>query len=155
MSMIEYAKRELDAIGMTEDSSDQMNVMMRKHILHMVKEFADAGHSGMSAPWALNILKSLLAYKPLAPLTDADDEWNEIGNGLWQNKRASNVFKDKDGAYWGVGIVFWEWFKDKPEDINGEPYKIYFTSRDSRVNIDSFPWTMPDKPEYREADPDR
>lgn len=155
MSLIEYAKRELDAIGMTADSKDEMNVMMRKHILHMVKEFADEGHSGMSASYALSILKNLLAFKPLSPLTGADDEWNEIGDGHWQNKRASNVFKDKDGAYWGDGIVFWEVIKDNPEDINGEPYKTYFTSRDSRVNIDSFPWTMPDKPEYREADPDR
>jgi hypothetical protein len=151
MSLIEYAKRELDVIGMTEDSSDEMNVMMRKHILHMVKEFADEGHSGMSASYALSILKSLLAYEPLSPLTGADDEWNEVDNGYWQNKRASNVFKDKDGAYWSDGIVFWEWFE--PDD--GEPFKSYFTSRDSRVNIDSFPWTMPDKPEYREADPDR
>ena len=78
MSMIEYAKRELDASGMTEDSSDAMNVMMRKHILHMVKEFADEGHSGMSAAYALSILKRLLAYEPLAPLTGADDEWNEV-----------------------------------------------------------------------------
>jgi hypothetical protein len=151
MSLIEYAKRELDVIGMTEDSSDEMNVMMRKHILHMVKEFADEGHSGMSASYALSILKSLLAYEPLSPLTGADDEWMEVDNGYWQNKRASNVFKDKDGAYWSDGIVFWEWFE--PDD--GEPFKSYFTSRDSRVNIDSFPWTMPDKPEYREADPDR
>ena len=151
MSMIEYAKRELDVIGMTEDSSDEMNGMMRKHILHMVQEFTDEGHSGMSAAYALNILKSLLAYEPLSPLTGADDEWMEVGPDVWQNKRASNVFKDKDGAYWGDGIVFWEWFK--PDD--GEPFKSYFTSRDSRVNIDSFPWTMPDKPEYREADPNR
>ena len=151
MSLIEYAKRELDVIGMTEDSSDEMNVMMRKHILHMVKEFADEDHSGFSASYALSILKSLLAYEPLSPLTGADDEWMEVDNGYWQNKRASNVFKDKDGAYWSDGIVFWEWFQ--PDD--GEPFKTYFTSRDSRVNIDSFPWTMPDKPEYREADPDR
>jgi hypothetical protein len=155
MSLIEYAKRELDAIGMTEDSSDEMNVMMRKHILHMVKEFADEDHSGMSASYALSILKSLLAYQPLTPLTGTDDEWDEIGDDFWQNKRAFNVFKDKDGAYWGDGIVFWEWHKDNPEDINEEPFKSYFTSRDSRVNIDSFPWTMPEKPEYREADPDR
>ena len=155
MSMIEYAKRELDAIGMTEDSSDEMNGMMRKHILHMVKEFADEDHSGFSAAYALSILKRLLAYEPLSPLTGADDEWMEVGPDVWQNKRASNVFKDKDGAYWSDGIVFWEIIKDNPEDINGEPYKTYFTSRDSRVNIDSFPWTMPDKPEYREADANR
>jgi hypothetical protein len=98
----------------------------------------------MSASYALSILKSLLAYEPLSPLTGADDEWMEVGPDVWQNKRASNVFKDKDGAYWGDGIVFWEWYD--PKD-GSEPFKSYFTSRDSRVNIDSFPWTMPEKPD--------
>lgn len=147
MSMLDYAKKELDIIGMTDDSEDEMNRMMRKHILHMVNEFAEEGHSGFSAGYALNILKSLLAFKPLAPLTGADDEWNEVGGGLWQNRRASNVFKDENGAYWSDGIVFWEWYTDKQ---TGEKFKTYFTGRGSRVRIESFPWTMPEKPEYKE-----
>lgn len=147
MSMLDYAKKELDIIGMTDDSEDEMNRMMRKHILHMVNEFAEEGHSGFSAGYALNILKSLLAFKPLAPLTGADDEWNEVGDGLWQNRRASDVFKDENGAYWSGGLVFWEWYTDKQ---TGEKFKSYFTSRESRVRIESFPWTMPDKSEYKE-----
>ena len=95
MSMLDYAKKELDIIGMTDDSEDEMNRTMRKHILHMVNEFAEEGHSGFSAGYALNILKSLLAFKPLAPLTGADDEWNEVGDGLWQNRRVSDVLKMK------------------------------------------------------------
>jgi hypothetical protein len=154
MSIVNYAETELDIIGMTADSEDEMNVMMRKHILHMVNEFAKEGHSGMSARWALNILSALLDWRPLSPLTGEDDEWTEIGDNHWQNKRASSVFKDETGAYWGEGRVFWEIVKDNPEDINAEPYKTYFTSRDSRVPI-TFPFTMPDKPEYVEADPDR
>lgn len=147
MTMLDYAERELDLIGLTADSEDEMNRMMRKHILHMVNEFAEEGHSGFSAGYALNILKSLLAFKPLAPLTGADDEWNEVGDGLWQNRRASSVFKDENGAYWSDGVVFWEWFVDPDTD---ERSKSYFTSKNSRVPIESFPWTMPEKPEYRE-----
>lgn len=154
MSFIKHAERELDLIGLTEDSSDEMNVDMRKHILHMINEFAEEGHSGMSASYALSILKNLLDFKPLTPLTGEDDEWNEIGNGYWQNRRASNVFKTKDGAYWMDGIVFWKWYSS-PDIDDGKPFKSYFTSRDSRVPIESFPWTLPDKPEYRESDPDR
>jgi hypothetical protein len=153
MAMIEYAKRELDLIGLTEDSEDEMNVMMRKHILHMVQEFADEGHSGFSANYAIKILHRLLAFNPLAPLTGADDEWNEIGDGYWQNRRASNVFKDENGAYWSDGIVFWEWWQD-PDINDGKAYKSYFTCKDSRVPI-TFPFEMPNEPEYREADPDR
>ena len=43
-------------------------------------------------------------YKPLAPLTGEDDEWNDIGKGpdggdLEQNKRCSSVFRvNKDNA---------------------------------------------------------
>lgn len=35
----------------------------------------------------------------------------------------------------------------KPDIDDGKPFKSYYTSRDSRVNIE-FPWTQPDRPEY-------
>ncbi len=152
--LIEYAKRELDIIGLREDATDEMDRAMRKHILHMVNAFSDEGHSGFSANFALSILKKVLAYKPLTDLLGDDSEWVEVAEGLHQNKRAYSVFKDANGAYWSEGIVFWEWFSS-PDINNGEPYKTYFTSKDSRVPIESFPWRMPDQPEYREADPNR
>lgn len=56
----------------------------------------------------------------------------------------SYIYKDK---YFGMdGRVFWEWYTH-PEIDEGKPYKSYYTSRDSRVNI-TFPWTQPEKPEY-------
>ena len=150
MSLKSYAESELDIVGLTADSKDEMNVAMRKHILHMVDEFADEEHSGFSASYAINILTKLLSFKPLSPLTGEDDEWNEVGDGWYQNKRASDVFKDNDGPYWGQGRVFWEWWTD-PEINEGKPYKSYFTSKNSRVPI-TFPFTMPDKPEYVEVE---
>ena len=152
--LIEYAKRELDIIGLREDSDDEMNVAMRNHILQMVEVFSEEGHSGFSASYAVAILKRVLAFKPLAELTGEDSEWQEVAEDLYQNKRASDVFKDANGAYWSQGIVFWEWFSS-PDIDDGKPYKTYFTSKDSRVPIESFPWKMPDQPEYREADPNR
>lgn len=150
MSLVEYAKKELDLIGLTDEdrTGESMDFHMRDHILRMVKEFSEEGHSGYSASYALFILKRVLDFKPLSPLTGKDDEWNEVGHGVYQNRRASNVFKENGQAYWSDGIVFWEWYT--PED-GSEPFKSYFTSRDSRVMIESFPWEMPDKPEYREA----
>lgn len=152
-NMINYAKHELDIIGLREDATDEMDRAMRKHILHMVEAFSDEGHSGFSANYALAILKKVLAFKPLTELTGEDSEWVEVADGLHQNKRASDVFKDANGAYWTQGIVFWEWFSS-PDIDDGKPYKSYFTSRDSRVPV-TFPWRMPDEPEYREADPNR
>ena len=37
-NLVSYAESELDRIGLTEE--DEYNRLMRKHILHMVKEFS-------------------------------------------------------------------------------------------------------------------
>lgn len=148
-NLLSYAERELDIIGMTADSEDEMNRAMRSHIIHMVKEFSNEGHSGFSAHYAINTLQKLLKYEPLTPLTGEDDEWTDVadrgdGRKLYQNKRCSRVFKDEEGAYDIEGRVFWEW-SERPldEDEEGYPgvrrFKSHFTSRDSRVRV-SFPY---------------
>ena len=154
MSLVQYAESELDRIGMTDE--DEYNGMMRKHLLHMVKEFADEGHSGFSASYALQCLKKLLKFKPLSPLTGEDDEWSDVssisGKPYYQNKRCSSVFKDgKDSQAYDIdGKVFWEWYRDEE---TGEARKSYYTCFESRVPV-TFPYTVPDEPiyEYRYSD---
>ena len=154
MSLVSYAEDELNRIGLTDE--DEYNGMMRKHLLHMVGEFANEGHSGFSASYALQCLRKLLNFKPLSPLTGADDEWTEVsemsGHPHFQNKRCSSVFKhSKDGEAYDIdGKVFWEWVKDEE---TGEAIKSYYTSRESRVPV-TFPYTVPDEPiyEYRYSD---
>ena len=41
-----------------------------------------------------------MRYEPLTPLTYAEDEWNNVGDGMWQNKRKSNVFSKDGGVTW-------------------------------------------------------
>ena len=157
MALLDYAESELNLIGMTDDGD--MNGMMRKHLLHMVKEFADEGHSGFSASYALQCLQKLLKFKPLSPLTGADDEWVKHDYGVeptYQNKRLSSVFKDADGNAYNIdGKVFWEWCMPYEGREPQEPYKSYYTCRDSRVPV-TFPYTAPDEPiyEYRWSDAD-
>ena len=149
-NLLSYAEDELNRIGMTENSPDEMNVMMRKHIVHMVKEFSDEGHSGFSGRYALNILNKLLDFKPLTPLTGADDEWNDVGEDYWQNKRCSSVFKKADGTCYDIdGKVFWEWYRDE----NGEAVKTYYSGSGCSTPV-IFPYTPPNKPiyEYRHSD---
>ena len=161
-NLLSHAEKELDLIGMKEDSPDEMNRMMRKHILHMMQEFANEGHSGMSAGYAISILTKLMDFKPLSPLTGEDDEWNEVseraGHKCWQNKRRSSVFKDDNGECYDIdGKVFWDWCK-MPLDSDEEGYpgervfKSYYTCRESRMPV-TFPYTVPDKPiyEYRHS----
>lgn len=146
MSMIDWAKNELELAGYKSDAEDGPNKWLRDGVLKLLEAFCEEGHSGSSAPFAVSLFSRLASWKPLAPLTGEDDEWNEVGNGTWQNRRASNVFKDASGPYWSDGIVFWEWYTDEK---TGKRYKSYFTCSDSRVPI-TFPFTMPDEPEYRE-----
>jgi hypothetical protein len=149
-NILSHAMVELDRIGMTEDSEDEMNVHMRKHILHMMNEFAREGHSGFSASYAISILTRLLDFKPLSPLTGDEAEWNEVGEGHWQNKRRSSVFKNADGTCYDIdGRVFWEWYRGE----DGKASKTYYTGRESRVPV-TFPYVVPDKPiyEYRYSD---
>ena len=113
-NILSHAEDELNRIGMTEDSPDEMNRMMRKHVLHMMQEFASEGHSGFSASYAISILTKLMDFKPLSPLTGEDDEWvnvREYGSEPhYQNIRKSSVFKDADGSCYDIdGKVFWEW----------------------------------------------
>jgi len=149
MSLVTYAERELDRIGMTANSDDEMNKNMRNHILHIVDEFAKEGHSGFSASYALECIQKLLKFEPLSPLTGEDDEWNYVGDlgddPVYQNRRCSRIFKGKDGRAYDIdGIVWYEWYSDE-HDL--EPRKINFTNIDSRVYIE-FPYIP--KTEYKE-----
>ena len=155
-NLLSHAEDELNRIGMTEDSPDEMNVAMRKHILHMMQEFANEGHSGFSASYAISILTKLMDFKPLSPLTGEDSEWVNVSDygpePHYQNKRRSSVFKNADGSCYDIdGKVFWEWAM--PYEEGEKPYKSYYTNRESRVPV-TFPYTVPDKPiyEYRHSD---
>jgi|688.fasta_scaffold1515428_1 hypothetical protein len=145
---------EFRAAGWVDDKGeycDEMQGMICDHVLKLLDVFADEGHSGSSAPYAVNLFKTLAMFEPIVPLTGEDWEWTEIAremsgsnNGtLYQNKRCSRVFKDDGGAYDIDGIVFYDWF----EDENHERHKSHFTSKESRVYV-TFPYTP--KTEYRE-----
>lgn len=143
-----WAEQELKLAGYDiNDPEDGPNRWLAEGTLELLKVFSEQGHSGMSAPYAVALFEKLALWKPITPLTGKDDEWNEVGESTWQNRRNSVVFKGEDGqAYWIEGRVFWEW-ATHPEIDDGKPFKSHYTSRESRVNI-TFPWTQPDQREY-------
>ena len=148
--MMKWAEQELRYAGYDiNDPEDGPNRWLAEGTLELLKVFSEQGHSGMSAPYAISLFEKLASWKPITPLTGEDDEWGEPYDreGTRQNKRNSAVFKRADGqADWLDGRVFWEWYS-APDIDDGKPFKSYYTSKDSRVNIE-FPWTQPDKPEY-------
>lgn len=133
MSLLEHVKKELDLVGIKENSKNKINSITRNNIIELIKVFSEQGHSGMSAPFTLNLFNKLAKYGILSPLTGKEDEWNKISDNLYQNNRCSHVFKEDGISYDNNGIIFRE--KD------GE----CFTNKDSRVNI-TFPYTP--KSEY-------
>ena len=139
-----HALMEFKAAGWLDGTGayrDEMQAAICEHVLALLKVFADEGHSGSSAPYAVNMFKKLAMYEPLVPLTGEDWEWHEASEGVFQNKRCSRVFKQADRfngqAYDIDGRVFYEWYTDKE---TGEKYKSHYTSRDSLVPV-TFPYT--------------
>lgn len=95
----------------------------------IVKVFAAQGHSGGSAAVTLRIVEKLLRFEPLVPLTGAEEEWVEVMEGIWQNKRCGRVFKEADGQAYDIeGKVF------------TDEHECSFTNRESRVPV-TFPYT--------------
>lgn len=145
-----HAWLEFKAAGWVDENNkfnDEMQELICKHVLKLLEVFDGEGHSGSSAPYAINLFSKLAKFEPVAPLTGEEWEWVDVaeqsGRTLWQNKRCSHVFKDEDGAYDIDGIVFYDWHTDE----NGERYKTHFTSRESRVPV-TFPYVP--KTEYKE-----
>ncbi len=134
-----HAWEEFRAAGWTNDKNefnDGMQEAICTHVLKLLSVFADEGHSGSSAPYAINLFEKLAKFEPVAPLTGEDWEWVEVSDDMYQNKRCSHVFKGADGKAYDIdGKIFWDWHQDE----NGEMYKSHFTGRESRVYIE-FPY---------------
>jgi hypothetical protein len=126
-NLVAHAERELRAAGLFDKDSDYSG-MLADAVLELVKVFANQGHSGFSAARTIAIFSRVADGKPLVPLTGADDEWTEVGDGYYQNKRCSRVFRKDGEAYDIEGIVF--------RDPDGSTW----TNKDSHVPI-IFPYT--------------
>ena len=150
-NLLKHAKEEFRAAGWADENgkyNDDMQEAICEHVLKLLEVFSEEGHSGSTAPYAIGLFSRLAKFEPIAPLTGEDWEWHDVseysGTITYQNRRCSSIFKDNDGIAYDIdGKVFWEWVKDE----NGEPYKSYYTSRDSRVPV-TFPYAVPDKPIY-------
>lgn len=96
MSLVEHAKRELSLIKEDQELID--------NLVAVVDEFAEFGHSGGSAPFAISYLERLLRFEPLSPLTSNPNEWLDrsemSGTPMWQSVRDSRAFSKDGGKTW-------------------------------------------------------
>jgi hypothetical protein len=148
-----HAWIEFRAAGWVDENNnfkDDMQEMICKHVLKLLNVFNGEGHSGSSAPYALDLFQKLAKFEPVAPLTGEDFEWNEVNEGSYQNNRCSHVFKDKNRfngqAYDIEAKVFWEWCGTKDEQ-----YKSYYTCGESHQPI-TFPYVPKIEYVYRKSE---
>ena len=128
MSLVEHARKELAEAGLFDIDSDY-DGMLGEAVLELIQKFSEQGHSGMSASMTISLFEKLARFKPLTPLTGEDDEWIDVDDNTYQNRRHPSIFKDQDGqAYWYGGVVF------KNQD------GATFTNEYSRVPV-TFPYT--------------
>lgn len=122
-NLVEHARTELKSWF-----DGGMNEAMANDVIELIDVFSKQGHSGFSANFAIGMFEKLAKFEPWGPLTGEDDEWTEVSEGVFQNKRCSHVFKENGKAYDIDGKVF------------REPNGSCYTSRDSRVPV-TFPYT--------------
>ena len=123
-----HAKSEFESLGWPGDC--EMQQMMCEQILELLGVFGEHGHSGSSAPYAINLFKKLASFEPIAPLTGEDSEWGDPYDGKTrQNKRCSHVFKEEDGRAYDIDAVVFR-----------EPNGCCYTGKGSRRYI-KFPYT--------------
>jgi len=138
-NLIAHAKEELARLRGPNDEPDEMQDAVEANVLKIVEAFADGGHSGSSAAYTLAIVKKVLAFEPVTPLTGDDDEWGHVSDDpdmTHQNKRCPHVFRRADGtAYDSNAIVF--------RDPDGSTW----SNGDSRQDI-----TFPYRPETKIVD---
>lgn len=108
-----FAKRELDVLAATVP--DAIVTPFAKEILTLCEAFRESGQSGGSAPFTassiVQVVKKLLLYKPICPITGIDEEWTDVSNlgggdeMLYQNKRCGTLFKGKSGKCWYIDAI--------------------------------------------------
>lgn len=97
-TLLEHAQRELDLAKVPE--------ALQTKILHVVEAFqTEEFHTGGDAQYVIEILKDVLLYRNLCPLTDDPSEWNFVGGdipgvtkGIWQNNRRTEAFSHDGGT---------------------------------------------------------
>lgn len=153
MSMLEWARKEIElrktfeGQGLKEGEFDYGGSCCDS-ALKAFESLMEDGHSGASIHITKAILNRLIDGKPIMPIEDASDIWNEVSydketkTTMFQNKRMSSLFKyvDENGV-------------NKYTDVNryyayttSNPQFSYSSGLINRIIDEMFPIEMPYMP---------
>lgn len=104
--LVDHAKYELrKQLILPKDDFDRQ---LSESAVDILRVFSLVRHSGFSASWQREQIDTLLQFLPLSPLTGEHDEWIAVDGDIatddmmFQNRRASSVFKRKDGTAYNI-----------------------------------------------------
>lgn len=131
---LKHAANEFNAAGWLDKNGkfkDEMQGYICKDIARLLILFSTQGHSGSTAHYTMGLFKKLVDFKPIVPLTFEDDEWNEVGEDTYQNRRNSAVFKEgKSGRpYYIDAYVMVTTFEDGHTSSWGGSLKMKYGKR--------------------------
>ena len=139
-----HALREFRYAGWIDENgkyNNDMQELLCKQVLQLLKLFGKHGHSGTSAPYATNLFKTLSKFEPIGPIKCTDDEW-ETEVGPFQNKRFSSVFKDtKNSKPYYLDAIVWKeesgsCFTGAVEGVRSRQFiKLPFTPKSFYIDV--------------------
>ena len=108
--LIEHAERELDLLypenSPVGDPAFTSSDRVKSDLLELVALLDTQNHSKSSGRHTLELLSKLLNFENLSPLTDNPDEWDEVKEGLWQNRRYPRAFSKDRGCTYQLNIDY-------------------------------------------------
>lgn len=140
-------KRERGAAEKEGEDSWDYGCACYESALEALEALSGKGHTGMSIGFTKSILNRLIDWKPLTPIEDTDDEWeeNDFGdapNKNYQNKRMSSLFK----TVYPDGTVEYR-DVDKCYCVNMDnPNSSYHSGLVNRIIHEMFPIKFPYSP---------
>lgn len=155
--LVSFARKELEML-FSKNEQDNENTRIQKiindDILEIINVFSKQGHSGFSESYAIGMLKRLLEYKPILPLTGDESEWNDCGLSddndekvVYQNKRCPAVFKCLNKRTGNSESTY----IDKYAFSDNGGLTWFASNRVMHLlglnNVIEFPFVVPDKPE--------
>lgn len=133
-----------------------------KPIKKIIKIFSKQGHSGCSANWEANylsdVIKKILLFKPISPITGTEEEWEEYSKGKFQNKRDCAIFKEgKKGFPYYLDAIIWkgeedyDTFTGKVDGISShQSIKFPFVPKSFYIDVVKKPYNKKKDDDYYE-----
>jgi hypothetical protein len=86
---IRHAKLELEIVDEGQE--------LTEYYLKVIEAFCDYNHDEKSLYFTPTTLEKLMRHENLSWVTSNPNEWRDLGNGLWRNKRNPNYYSNDMG----------------------------------------------------------